>query len=348
MTTRVLVVDDSGFFRRRLVELINGGRDLEVVGTAANGREAIEQARRLRPDVITMDYEMPVMDGITAVREITRTGRIPILMFSSLTQEGARVTLDALEAGAVDYLPKNFDELSRSPQEVQKILCERITTIAASTPLPREETVEAPLPEPPPPPPRRARRSSRCSLIVVGASTGGPMALQTLLTALPAKFPVPLLLVQHMPASFTRAFAERLDRGSRIRVSEAADGDFLDPGHAYLAPGGRQTLIEHGARNRIRVRDADDRVHFRPSIDVTLGSAANELSSRVLGIVLTGMGSDGREGARVLRQKGGRIWTQDEASCVIYGMPQAIAAAGLADEVFALAEFGHRLIEEVS
>lgn len=345
MTIKVLVVDDSGFFRRRLVELINADSRMEVIGSATNGREGVERAAELKPDVITMDYEMPVMDGISAVRLIMRQRPVPVLMFSSLTYEGARVTLDALEAGAVDYLPKNFDEISKSPAEVQRMLCDRIATVAASAVRAASPQVEAPVAPPPSAPP--AAFSGRYQLLVVGASTGGPMALQQLLGSLPATFPVPVVLVQHMPGSFTPAFAERLDRLCPLTVSEAVHGEALEAGHAYLVPGGRQALIENRGRLRIRISDSDERLHYKPSVDVTLGSAANVLGSRVMGVILTGMGADGREGARVLKERGGRLWAQDEASCVIYGMPMAVAKAGLTDRVLALNAIGPRLVEEI-
>lgn len=368
MTIRVLVVDDSGFFRRRLVELINADERLTVIDTATNGKEAIEKAASLRPDVITMDYEMPVLDGISAVREIVRAQRTPVLMFSSLTYEGARVTLDALEAGAVDYLPKNFEEISRTPEQVQKTLCERIVTVARSsagaagappvggrhstavTPAGTdtgsaiETSAEAPARR------RQAapRRMRNCALLVVGASTGGPMALQQTLIHLPAGFPVPIVLVQHMPGTFTKAFADRLDGLCQIGVRQAENQERLEPGNAYLVPGGMQGMIE--ARNgglRLRVVEGDSRLTYRPSVDVTLGSAANELGNRVLGVILTGMGADGREGARMLKEKGGQLWAQDEASSVIYGMPMAVAKAGLTDRVLPLDRIGATLVEEI-
>lgn len=341
MTIKVLVVDDSGFFRRRLCEIINGTGDLVVIGTAADGREAIEKARELKPDVITMDYEMPVMDGITAVREITRSLGIPVLMFSSLTYEGARVTLDALEAGAVDYLPKNFEDISRNSEEIQKILHDRIVSVSRSKPRMRGQSAA--------PAPVATVRSTgkKTSLVIIGASTGGPMALQQLLVQIPASFPVPILLVQHMPATFTRAFAERLDRLCKIKVSEAVDGQHLESGCAYLAPGGKQMLVEAKQQGMVRIMPGDERLHYKPSLDVTFGSAANEYGGKVLAMVLTGMGSDGREGARMLRAQGARIWVQDEASCVIYGMPMAVSKAGLADEELSLDRLGARLLEEI-
>lgn len=349
MTIKVLVVDDSGFFRRRLTELINADARLQVIGTAGNGQEGIDEATRLRPDVITMDYEMPVMDGITSLREIHRKLGIPVLMFSSLTYEGARVTLDALEAGAVDYLPKNFDEISRHPAEIQKVLCDRIVIVSGSRAAVGQTSaavVQGRLPDPVAPIRRTSQRATQ--LVVIGASTGGPMALQEVLTRLPVNFRLPILLVQHMPGTFTKAFAERLDRICQIRVSEAKDGDVLRPGHAYLAPGGKQMLLDGRMSMRIRVIDGDERLNYKPSLDVTFGSVARDLGSKSLGIVLTGMGADGRDGARLLKAEGATIWAQDEASCVIYGMPMAVAKAGLVDEVLDLRRVASRLCEEIN
>lgn len=361
MKIKVLVVDDSGFFRRRLSDLINADWRLTVVGTAADGQEAIEQTELLKPDVITMDYEMPVMDGITALKHINRQSGTPVLMFSSLSYEGARVTLDALDAGAVDYLPKNFEDISKHPEELQRILCDRIVIVSNS----RRRGADARLMQSPVPPstrnaepkaaasetvstiPVRNRQTQLRDLLIIGASTGGPMALQEVLTRLPATFPLPVLLVQHMPGTFTKAFAERLDKICKIRITEAVDGDILKPGRAYLAPGGKQMLLDSRMPLRIKVLDGDVRLNYKPSLDVTFGSAARELGGRVLGVVLTGMGSDGLEGARMLKAQGATIWAQDEASCVIYGMPMAVAKAGLTDEILSLTKIAPRLCEEI-
>ncbi|MDO9519550.1 MAG: chemotaxis response regulator protein-glutamate methylesterase [Pseudohongiella sp.] len=355
MSIKVLVVDDSGFFRRRLTELINADARLSVIGTASNGQEAIAEAQRLRPDVITMDYEMPVMDGITAVREIHRQLGIPVLMFSSLTYEGARVTLDALAAGAVDYLPKNFEDISRHSDELQRILCDRIVIVSGSRRRAPETvstpatgaSVTGPAAVSAQPAPVRRGTARSFQLVIIGASTGGPMALQEVLTKIPANFPLPVLLVQHMPGTFTKAFADRLDRICQIRIQEAVDGDILKPGNAYLAPGGKQMLLDNRAPMRVKVIDGDERLNYKPSLDVTFGSAARDIGSKVLGIVLTGMGSDGREGARLLKAQGATIWAQDEATSVIYGMPMAVAKAGLTDEILSLQRVAGRLCEEI-
>lgn len=384
MAVKVLVVDDSGFFRRRVTEILSSDPQIQVVGTATNGKEAIEQALALKPDVITMDYEMPMMDGITAVRHIMQRIPTPVLMFSSLTHEGARVTLDALDAGAVDFLPKNFEDISRNPDKVRQLLCEKIQSIArsnrrfsgsapASTPAPaatasslgtsslrRPAPAPAPSPAPARPLPTRtpapaasahaapaphspAPRRKSYKLVAIGTSTGGPVALQRVLTQLPANFPAPIVLIQHMPAAFTKAFAERLDKLCKISVKEAEDGDLLRPGLALLAPGGKQMMID--GRGAVKILPGDERLNYKPCVDITFGSAAKSYGDKVLAVVLTGMGADGREGARMLKQSGSNVWAQDEASCVIYGMPMAIVKADLADAVYSLDDIGRHLVE---
>ncbi|KPW79765.1 Chemotaxis response regulator protein-glutamate methylesterase [Pseudomonas syringae pv. coriandricola] len=383
MAVKVLVVDDSGFFRRRVTEILSSDPNIVVVGTATNGKEAIEQALALKPDVITMDYEMPMMDGITAVRHIMQRIPTPVLMFSSLTHEGARVTLDALDAGAVDFLPKNFEDISRNPQKVKQLLCEKINSISrsnrrssglgatsaalsAAAPAPSSRT-----PAPATPartvPPRAAApvaaapthghahhapthptttgtaKRKAYKLVAIGTSTGGPVALQRVLTQLPANFPAPLVLIQHMPAAFTKAFAERLDKLCKISVKEAEDGDVLRPGLALLAPGGKQMMVD--GRGTVKILPGDERLNYKPCVDITFGSAAKSYGDKVLSVVLTGMGADGREGARLLKQAGSTVWAQDEASCVIYGMPMAIVKAELADAIYSLDDIGRHLVE---
>ncbi|EJM60764.1 protein-glutamate methylesterase/protein-glutamine glutaminase [Pseudomonas sp. GM48] len=371
MAVKVLVVDDSGFFRRRVSEILSADSNIQVVGTATNGKEAIDQALALKPDVITMDYEMPMMDGITAVRHIMQRCPTPVLMFSSLTHEGARVTLDALDAGAVDFLPKNFEDISRNPEKVKQLLCEKILSISRSNRRVSTYSAPAPVAAPTPAPasssagsfggsasvrpapiPVRAHAATPSSpapkrknykLVAIGTSTGGPVALQRVLTQLPASFPAPIVLIQHMPAAFTKAFAERLDKLCRISVKEAEDGDILRPGLALLAPGGKQMMID--GRGAVKILPGDERLNYKPCVDITFGSAAKSYGDKVLAVVLTGMGADGREGARLLKQGGSSIWAQDEASCVIYGMPMAIVKAELADAVYSLDDIGKHLVE---
>ncbi|MEH6493097.1 protein-glutamate methylesterase/protein-glutamine glutaminase [Halopseudomonas sp.] len=372
MAVKVLVVDDSGFFRRRVTEILAGDPQIQVVGTATNGKEAIEQTLSLRPDVITMDYEMPVMDGISAVKQIMQRCPTPVIMFSSLTYEGARVSLDALDAGAADYLPKNFEDISRNPDKVRQLLCERVNAlartnrrslglggsgVAAPHPAlgagtappaarPGSSTLSGASTAKPAAPVARtssAPRKRNYKLVAIGTSTGGPVALQKVLTQLPGSFPAPLLLIQHMPAAFTKAFAERLDKLCRISVKEAEDGDVLRPGVALLAPGGKQMMVD--GRGVVRILPGDERLNYKPCVDVTFGSAAKAFQDKVLAVVLTGMGADGREGARMLKQAGSAVWAQDEASCVIYGMPMAVAKANLADGIYNLDEIGRYLAE---
>lgn len=357
MVVKVLVVDDSGFFRRRLTEILSSDSGIDVIGTATNGREAIDQVVALRPDVITMDYEMPMMNGITAVRNIMQRCPTPVLMFSSLTHEGARVTLDALDAGAVDFLPKNFEDISRNPEKVKHLLCEKIRSIARSnrhpqrTVTPTEHVTPSAAQAPAQAPLRRTVTSSPVKrkpyrLVAIGTSTGGPVALQRVLTQLPANFPAPLLLIQHMPAAFTKAFAERLDKLCQISVKEAVDGDQLRPGLALLAPGGKQMMLD--SRGVVRILPGDERLNYKPCVDITFASAAKAFADKVLAVVLTGMGSDGRDGARLLKEAGSQVWAQDEASCVIYGMPMAVVKASLADAIYPLDEIGHQLAEVCS
>jgi len=428
MAVKVLIVDDSGFFRRRVVEILKGLQDIEVVGAASNGREAIDKAAALKPDVITMDYEMPVMDGITALKHIMESNPTPVLMFSSLTYEGARVTLDALDAGAVDFLPKSFEAMSGDAVKIKKLLHDRIMMAAGSRPRSRlsstasvdtadkpkgpaigsivksasrrgsvtpaaaasvrQQTLQSasqPCSVVRTSPAARVGAASRTacpagsqhsakpkgalavstvevtntpkatklkrqdfSVVTIGTSTGGPVALQKVLTQLPAAFPKPIVLVQHMPATFTPAFAERLNKLSKIKVKQAEHGEVLKAGTAYIAPGGKQLLVERsGSQGRLKILEGDERLHYKPCVDVTFGSAAKVFPGKVLGIILTGMGADGREGCRMLKQSQSVVWSQDEQSSVIFGMPMAVIKAGLADQVFSLEEFSSRLVEGV-
>ncbi|PJG60626.1 protein-glutamate methylesterase/protein-glutamine glutaminase [Aeromonas cavernicola] len=359
MVVKVLVVDDSSFFRRRVSEIITQDPLLTVIDTAQNGREAVEKAIALRPDVITMDIEMPIMDGISAVREIMAKSPTPILMFSSLTQDGAKATLDALDAGALDFLPKKFEDIARDKDEAVRLLQQRVKEISRKRFL-LATSVRSKMPDTIVKASERSdlQRSSPASipkrsgkvyqLVAIGTSTGGPVALQNVLTKLPGNFSHPILLIQHMPATFTAAFATRLNGLCQISVKEAEDGDLLRPGCAYLAPGGRQMMLEgRGTGVRIRIVDGNEKINYKPCVDITFASAAKAYSDKVLAIVLTGMGSDGRDGARLLKEQGSTIWAQDEASCVVYGMPQAVAKAGIASESLPLDRVAQRILMEL-
>ena len=355
MPTRVLVVDDSGFFRRRVKEILEEDPMLTVIGDAANGQEAIDQAVKLKPDVITMDIEMPVMDGIKATKIIMSSNPVPIVMFSSLTTEGAKATLDALEAGALDFLPKRFEDISQDREEAKKLLCQRVRSIALKkgslkkvtatvtssiatkkTIVTRKKTVSS------------ITKSGDIDLVAIGTSTGGPLALQNVLVNLPADFSKPIVMIQHMPSTFTPAFAKRLDQLCKITVKEAETGDQLKPGVALLAPGGKQMLIEGRAGNAvIKIIESEPSLTYKPSVDITFRSINKTFPAKTLAIVLTGMGADGREGARMLKAQGSEIWAQDEESCVVYGMPAAIVDAGLADKVLDINDFSQAIIKRI-
>ncbi|WP_370977994.1 chemotaxis response regulator protein-glutamate methylesterase [Agaribacterium sp. ZY112] len=388
MAYRVLVVDDSAFFQARLKKIISESPGLEVVGVAANGQEAIDLDEKLKPDVISMDYEMPFVDGITAVRTILSRRSVPIVMFSSMTYEGARITLEALDAGAVDFLPKNFAEVSNDSAVLKKRLhdkligfaksakptiartyIDKVSETAKASPRPetssssssqvtlseqrssRARSISQSTADTPTKDPIQPRRSSvnlkgKVKLVVIGASTGGPVAVTEVVSRLPANFPAPIVIVQHMPENFTKAFSERLDRQSNLSVKEAQSGDALVAGEVLVAPGGRQLMFDKTG-NKIKIIDGDDRVNYKPCVDISFGSAAQIFGASTLGIVLTGMGADGCEGARMLKQKGANIWSQDEASCVVYGMPAAVAKAGLTDAVLAVRDFSDKLISDL-
>ncbi|WP_114325221.1 protein-glutamate methylesterase/protein-glutamine glutaminase [Candidatus Colwellia aromaticivorans] len=375
MAYKVLVVDDSSFFRRRVTDILNKDPQLEVVDVAVNGQEAVDKAILLKPDVITMDIEMPVLNGIDAVKQIMVKSPTPILMFSSLTHQGAKSTIEALEAGALDFLPKKFSDIAQNSDDAGSLLRQRVAQLAKKRGLTRRnlsssqpirvnrnpiintrkslasiesKTTEANSVKHITSPPIRASGKTY-KLLAIGTSTGGPVALQKILTQLPQDFPLPIIMVQHMPATFTNAFASRLDSLCKINVKEASDGDVLKAGCAYLAPGGHQMLIT-GTENAARIKIIDDnsaKITFKPSVDISFGSAAKIFAGNVLGVILTGMGADGREGSRMLKSRGATIWAQDEQTCVVYGMPQAVTSAGISQLSLPLETISNAILKEI-
>lgn len=349
---RVLVVDDSAFFRHRITNILSSDDRIEVVGTAGDGKAGVREAHRLMPDVITMDVEMPIMDGITAVRQIMSEVPAPIMMLSSHTSEGAKATLDALNAGALDFIPKQMDVSPNAKQELAEKLIDRvlamgrkklhISTLSSVAPVSRKSSYQRNQDS------QLSAKKGSYKLVVVGASTGGPVAIQKLICSLPSSFNVPMVLVIHMPASFTTAYAERLNSLSKLNVKEADNGDLLVPGQILLAPGGRQlSFRQRGKDLSVSIRDGAAEDTYKPCVDLTFESAAQELQDSVLAVVLTGMGADGSHGASILKQCDSTVWSQDETSCVIYGMPQAVEKKGLSDLVLPLEEIGPALVKAV-
>ncbi|WP_127481367.1 protein-glutamate methylesterase/protein-glutamine glutaminase [Nocardioides pantholopis] len=355
---KVLVVDDSVVIRRLVTDLLRADPGIEVVGTAVNGRAAVEKVQALAPDLVTMDIEMPEVDGIEAVRRIRATGsRIPIIMFSTLTERGAVATLDALAAGASDYVakPANVGSVTRSMDQVRDALIPRIRSLVPRlghpAPLPgagattatvtvtATPTVQLRDPRPAPP--------GGHELLVIGSSTGGPEALGTLLGALPV-LPVPVAIVQHMPPVFTQQLAARLDRRVAARVVEAEQGQPLLPGSVYIAPGDRHLLVARSGRGLVARLSQDPPENYcRPAVDVLFRSAVEAVGGAVLAAVLTGMGQDGRRGAQVVVDAGGSVVVQDRATSVVWGMPGAVAQAGLAEQVLALPEIATELVQRL-
>ncbi len=344
MPIKVLVVDDSAFFRKRIVDIFNKHNNISVVGVAENGVEAIAQAKILEPDAITMDYEMPVMDGVSAIEQIMKDKPLPILMFSSLTYEGATITLSALQAGATDFLSKTLDTVDHGDSHNQ-ILCEKLCDTVKNWKDSNfhkkkfNKQIENNS--------YRKRLNINPDVVLIGASTGGPLAIKAILEHLPEKFSVPIVVVQHMPASFTLAFSDRLNSMCKLSIKHAENGDVLKPGFVYVAPGGHQLIFDKRKKGCLSVLGADDRVQYQPCLDITFASAARVFPGKVLAIVLTGMGSDGKDGAQILKKTASVVWTQDPDSCVIYGMPMVVKEAQLSDAEVKLSDMSNMLIEEV-
>jgi two-component system chemotaxis response regulator CheB len=316
-----------------------------VVGTAANGRIALDKLDALRPDIVILDVEMPVMDGLMTLRELRRTHpTLPVVMFSTVTERGAMATLDALAAGATDYVTKPTHATSATAS-VERVRAELIPKIKGLVGAARTRALFANRPVPKAPTPTAAPvRQDRVDVIVIGASTGGPDALSSIVAGLRSDLGVPILVVQHMPPLFTRLFASRLDRSSALHVVEAVDGQLVEAGHILVAPGDQHmTVRRYGVDVRVRLTQEPPENYCRPSVDVLFRSAAAVYGAGVVACVLTGMGRDGAKGAERVRAAGGRIIVQDEASSVVWGMPGAVVAAGVATDVVPLRQIAGRL-----
>lgn len=363
---RVLLADHSSFVRRDLQELLQTDPLIEVVGEAQNGREAISAVRKLQPDLIVMDLNMPLMSGLDALKIIMREFPTPVIVLCGPSSEGAAQAMEALEIGAVDFVTRIIGTRSPEAAEVRAELMAKIRTsgsdrrlharlrlkrgnVAARERENRERLERPPMDNTPQtayPATGLAEKGTTILLrsrpepahfriVVIGVSTGGPMALHSLIPCLPPDLPVPMLIVQHMPAHFTRSLAKRLDFLSHAAVREAEDGHFLRPGEILVAPGGRHLIVGRSGRTVKILDEPADSLH-KPSVNVTVASATRQFGGRALGVIMTGMGHDGRDGMLELSRRGGYILAQDAASCVVYGMPKAVVEAGIANEIHPL------------
>jgi two-component system chemotaxis response regulator CheB len=332
---RILVVDDSVVIRRLLSDTLSGDPALEVVGVASDGRIALAKIPLLKPDLITLDIEMPVMDGLQTLAEVRKLyPKLPVIMFSTLTERGAAATLDALSLGASDYAtkPTNTGSTAVALDRIRIELIPKIKALCATSPL-----KIPPAPEYRPALKVRERSNPRIEIVAIGTSTGGPNALAEVLPRIPNDFPVPIVIVQHMPPMFTRLLAERLASRSAILVEEGRADAILTPGHAWIAPGNfHMKVIRVGLGYCLNLNQAPQENSCRPAVDVLFRSVVAAYGAHVLGVVMTGMGSDGVRGAQVIRDAGGDVIIQDEASSVVWGMPGLVHASGLADAAYPL------------
>jgi two-component system, chemotaxis family, protein-glutamate methylesterase/glutaminase len=343
---RILVVDDSVVMRKLLCEILSGDPQMEVVGTARDGRIALAKIAQLHPELVTLDIEMPVLNGLQTLPELRKLyPKLAVVMFSTLTERGAGATLDALSLGASDYATKPMQSsgLAAATAAIQAELIPKIKALCS-----RRVIKPATLHPPQPPSPVRRSAHRRIEIVTIGTSTGGPNALAEVLPRIPKDFPVPIVLVQHMPPIFTRLLAERLGAHSEIPVQEGSSGVLLSPGKAWIAPGDfHMTVKRAGVASRLDLNQDPPENSCRPAVDVLFRSVADVYGANVLGVVMTGMGSDGVVGAQRIRERGGEIIIQDEASSVVWGMPGLVHASGQADAVYPLEQLGHEITRRV-
>ncbi|NUN69450.1 MAG: chemotaxis response regulator protein-glutamate methylesterase [Bacteroidetes bacterium] len=339
--------------RKSISMMLEADPGIKVVAVARDGREGIEMIRKHRPQVVTMDIEMPGMNGLDALKVIMKEMPLPVLMFSSLTTEGADATMEALNLGAVDFIPKDMSYVNVNIASKKAELIEKVRNIS-NTPLFRSRfralnRTQSSSPAPAgkaPAVPRTLRTPSRRDFqaMVLGISTGGPFALLQMLPQVPGNFPLGIAIVQHMPPRFTRSLADRINSMSQLSVKEAEEGDVMLPGQVLIAPGGKHlTFRKHGPEMLAHISDMPSTTLYRPSADIMMTSAVEAYNGPLLGVIMTGMGKDGLEGLRLLKKKGGYIMAQNEDSCVVYGMPKAVVDDGIADAVLPLDEIATAL-----
>jgi len=341
---RVLIVDDSAVIRKVLSKLLAADPEITVAGTAGNGHQALARIPEIKPDLVTLDIEMPGMNGLETVVEIRKLyPKLPVIMFSTLTERGATATLDALARGASDYVtkPSQSGGTDESRDRVQEELIRKIKSLCA---------VRVPLPRPAAAPPHfSGAPQARIDVVAIGTSTGGPNALSALIPQLPADFPVPIVIVQHMPPLFTRQLAERLNNLARLRVREGKKGERLERGQVWIAPGDyHMTVARQGTEFVLGINHEAQENSCRPAVDVLFRSAAQTYGANVLAVVLTGMGADGTRGSAVIREAGGEVIVQDEASSVVWGMPGSVVAASLAHRICPLGDIVPEVVRRVS
>jgi two-component system chemotaxis response regulator CheB len=337
----ILVVDDSAFMRRAISQILEEDPSFSVVGIARNGLEAIEKIHRLKPDLVTMDVEMPEMNGIKALEQIMKTSPVPVVMLSSRTRDGAKETIQALEIGAIDFFLKdNLINSEVTNKQIQEFLL-RLKGIVEANPL----NVS---PEGRPQVNKTRKINNRhIELLFIGCSTGGPSALQTILPHFPKDFPIPIVVAQHMPPGFTKPLADRFDTLCQLRVKEVQDGQVLHGGTIYIAPSGYQTRFEKRQDDTVIFKvdnEAESQALYKPSVDITLTSAAPIFTDRLLTVILTGMGVDGMQGCGLVKKYNGTVFVEAEESCIVYGMPKAVQEAGYADGQYNLSQMYNEII----
>jgi len=338
---KVLVVDDSLVMRKTISRMLSKDRAIEVVGTAVDGRDALEKVESLKPDVITMDVEMPVMNGIEALKRIMEKDPVPVIIMSALTREGAEITMEALQLGACDFVTKDFTNVGNAFSSKEAEVITKVKNVAKNKVRfllrkldikPKTAVVISP------------DQKVRHEVLAIGASTGGPPALQHILTRLPRAFPVPIVIAQHMPKIFTQSFSQRLDAVSQLQVKEAEDGETLRAGIAYIAPGNTHMAVRRKGRSAfVQFTDGTQYI-YRPSVDLLMSTTAEAFERQSFGVILTGMGNDGLQGMKQMKARGGYIVAQDEETCVVFGMPRAVISANLADAVLPIDKISEEIM----
>jgi len=339
---KALVVDDSAFMRGVITKMLESDGEIEVIGTAKNGLEAIEKVESLKPDVMTLDIEMPIMNGLDALKHIMEKNPLPVIMFSALTQEGAEITLEALSIGAADFIAKDFSNFSVNIINKENELVQKIKTVAKKKRFysirkfftsKQTYSIDKPV---------KARQRN---ILAVGASTGGPPAIEHILSNLPGDFPVPVIIAQHMPRLFTKSFAQRLNNAAKIEVKEAENGEKLKSGVAFIAPGDTHMSIKRKGSDVFVEFINDAKYTYRPSVDLLFSSTASVYAEGSLCVILTGMGSDGLLGVKDIKLKKGYVIAQNEETCVVFGMPRAVINANMADAVLPLDKIPEEIVK---